>query len=174
MSKFRSLFFTFSFSHSRHSLYFYFGALIWMNEPFSFLLFRTDGLSGCVGLFLLLATAECMFCVRSLPRQKQLVRQNIMNSVILSHTFFVVVRAAPPLYVMLRPPLLECLMIFDVRIFILSFSPLRRRRRRHRRCGQTVKPVKVKIVSANDILTAGIKSPLRCEAWGSSPPGMFY
>lgn len=40
--------------------------------------------------------------------------------------------------------------------------------------GQTVKPVKVKIVSANDILTAGIKSPLRCEAWGSAPPGMFY
>lgn len=36
-----------------------------------------------------------------------------------------------------------------------------------------MKPVKVKIVSANDILTAGIKTPLRCEAWGSSPPGLF-
>lgn len=35
----------------------------------------------------------------------------------------------------------------------------------------TVKPVKVKIVSANEVLTAGVKSPLRCEAWGSAPPG---
>lgn len=69
-------------------------------------------------------------------------------------------------------------MIFDIRIFILSlfclsfFSLLRRYARPL--CVHTVKPVKVKIVSANDILTAGIKSPLRCEAWGSSPPGTFY
>lgn len=37
----------------------------------------------------------------------------------------------------------------------------------------TVKPVRVKIVSPNEILTAGVKSPLRCEAWGSAPPGLF-
>lgn len=36
-----------------------------------------------------------------------------------------------------------------------------------------VKPLKVKIVSPNEILTAGVKSPLRCEAYGSSPPGLF-
>lgn len=64
-------------------------------------------------------------------------------------------------------------MIFDVRIFILFlFFASVCLRRFHRE--QTVKPVKVKIVSANDILTAGIKSPLRCEAWGSAPPGMLY
>lgn len=38
---------------------------------------------------------------------------------------------------------------------------------------RTVKPLKVKIVSSNEILTAGVKSPLRCEAWGSAPSGSF-
>lgn len=35
-----------------------------------------------------------------------------------------------------------------------------------------VKPTKVKIVSANNLLVAGKKTPLRCEAWGSAPPGL--
>lgn len=33
-----------------------------------------------------------------------------------------------------------------------------------------VKPVKVKIVSPNELLTAGSSVPLRCETWGSYPP----
>ncbi|XP_055324550.1 B-cell receptor CD22 [Sitodiplosis mosellana] len=33
-----------------------------------------------------------------------------------------------------------------------------------------LKPLRVKLVSSNEILTAGVKSPLRCEAWGSAPP----
>lgn len=37
-----------------------------------------------------------------------------------------------------------------------------------------VKPTKVKIVSANNLLVAGKKTPLRCEAWGSAPPGLYY
>lgn len=36
-----------------------------------------------------------------------------------------------------------------------------------------VKPLKVKIVSPNEILTADVKTPLRCEAWGSAPPGLY-
>lgn len=49
----------------------------------------------------------------------------------------------------------------------ISFSPL------SCLCVHKVKPLKVKIVSPNEILTAGIKSPLRCEAWGSAPPGLY-
>jgi hypothetical protein len=33
-----------------------------------------------------------------------------------------------------------------------------------------VKPLKVKIVTPNDLLTAGHSVPLRCDAWGSYPP----
>lgn len=33
-----------------------------------------------------------------------------------------------------------------------------------------VKPIKIKIVSANDLLIAGKSVPLRCESWGSYPP----
>lgn len=32
-----------------------------------------------------------------------------------------------------------------------------------------VKPIKIKIVSANDLLIAGKSVPLRCETWGSFP-----
>ena len=32
-----------------------------------------------------------------------------------------------------------------------------------------VKPLKIKIVSANDLLIAGKSVPLRCETWGSYP-----
>lgn len=35
-----------------------------------------------------------------------------------------------------------------------------------------VKPVKVNIVSPNEILTAAAKSTLQCETWGSEPSGM--
>lgn len=34
---------------------------------------------------------------------------------------------------------------------------------------KTVKPSKIKIVSANDLLIAGKSVPLRCETWGSYP-----
>lgn len=33
-----------------------------------------------------------------------------------------------------------------------------------------MKPLKVKIVTPNDLLTAGHPVPLRCDAWGSYPP----
>lgn len=33
-----------------------------------------------------------------------------------------------------------------------------------------VKPLKVKIATPNDLLTAGHPVPLRCDAWGSYPP----
>lgn len=33
-----------------------------------------------------------------------------------------------------------------------------------------MKPLKVKIVTPNDLLTAGLPVPLRCDAWGSYPP----
>ncbi|KAG4079950.1 hypothetical protein HA402_006262 [Bradysia odoriphaga] len=33
-----------------------------------------------------------------------------------------------------------------------------------------LKPIKIKIVSANDLLIAGKSVPLRCETWGSFPP----
>lgn len=33
----------------------------------------------------------------------------------------------------------------------------------------TVKPVRVKILTANDLLTAGQPVPLRCDSWGSYP-----
>lgn len=33
-----------------------------------------------------------------------------------------------------------------------------------------VKPLKVKIVSPNDLLLAGKSMPITCEAWGSFPP----
>lgn len=33
-----------------------------------------------------------------------------------------------------------------------------------------MKPLKVKIVTPNDLLTAGHSVPLRCDAWGSYPP----
>lgn len=32
-----------------------------------------------------------------------------------------------------------------------------------------VKPVRVKILTANDLLTAGQPVPLRCDSWGSYP-----
>lgn len=33
-----------------------------------------------------------------------------------------------------------------------------------------VKPIKVKIVTPNELLTAGRPTPIRCETWGSYPP----
>lgn len=33
-----------------------------------------------------------------------------------------------------------------------------------------VKPIRIKIVSPNELLTAGSPVPLRCESWGSYPP----
>jgi hypothetical protein len=33
-----------------------------------------------------------------------------------------------------------------------------------------VKPIKVKIVTPNELLTAGRPIPIRCETWGSFPP----
>lgn len=33
-----------------------------------------------------------------------------------------------------------------------------------------VKPIKVKIVTPNELLTAGHPTPIRCETWGSYPP----
>ena len=34
---------------------------------------------------------------------------------------------------------------------------------------ETVKPLRVKIISPNELLTAGRPVPIRCEAWGSFP-----
>ena len=34
----------------------------------------------------------------------------------------------------------------------------------------SVKPIKVKIVTPNELLTAGRPTPIRCETWGSYPP----
>lgn len=33
-----------------------------------------------------------------------------------------------------------------------------------------MKPIKVKIVTPNELLTAGRPTPIRCETWGSYPP----
>ncbi|CRL07814.1 CLUMA_CG020768, isoform A, partial [Clunio marinus] len=37
-------------------------------------------------------------------------------------------------------------------------------------CRAQVKPIKVKIVTPNELLTAGRPTPIRCETWGSYPP----
>lgn len=34
----------------------------------------------------------------------------------------------------------------------------------------SVKPIRIKIVTPNELLTAGSPVPLRCESWGSYPP----
>lgn len=33
-----------------------------------------------------------------------------------------------------------------------------------------MKPIRVKIVTPNELLTAGRPTPIRCETWGSYPP----